>query len=236
MYADSNWFDTSTGELAPLTGAPTYANCAADTILGKSLNSLIQGDTICYQGHGVLAAATIVTFGSGGGNDYAALDMQSLAVSASRSAGKQRKLTRHRSVGSILFTVPRCHCRPGLPQHRSGAHPDSGPPPRSQHSSRFGGVLCLSCAGHQPLTTPTVTCVGRPAGHHTAPSRRPGSGRCETCATALNTYAVGKPATVRVIHDLETPTSGSLLAGRAAPIILICMWRGTCSRAPIGRA
>lgn len=76
MVAGSNTFVTSTGEVALLTGAPTYANCAADTDLGGNLNSLIRGNTICYQGHGMLAAATIVAFGSGGGNDYAELDVQ----------------------------------------------------------------------------------------------------------------------------------------------------------------
>jgi hypothetical protein len=77
VYADPNMFDTSTGEVALLlTGAPTYANCAADTDLGGNLNSLVRGNTICYQGHGMLAAATIVAFGSGGGNDYAELDVQ----------------------------------------------------------------------------------------------------------------------------------------------------------------
>jgi hypothetical protein len=76
VYADPNMFDTPTGEVALLTGTPTYANCAADTDLGGSLNSLIQGNTICYQGHGVLAAATIVALGSGGGNDYTELDVR----------------------------------------------------------------------------------------------------------------------------------------------------------------
>jgi hypothetical protein len=76
VYADPNMFDTSTGEVALLTGAPTYANCAADTDLGGNLSSLVQGNTICYQGHGMLAAATIVAFGSGGGNDYAELNVQ----------------------------------------------------------------------------------------------------------------------------------------------------------------
>jgi len=35
------------GELALLTGAPTYTNCAADTDLGGSLNSLVPGNIIC---------------------------------------------------------------------------------------------------------------------------------------------------------------------------------------------
>jgi hypothetical protein len=76
VNADPNMFDTTTGEVALLTGAPTYANCAGDTDLGGGLESLVQGNTICYQGHGVLAAATIVALGSGGGNDYAELDVQ----------------------------------------------------------------------------------------------------------------------------------------------------------------
>ena len=42
-----NKFDTGAGELALLTGAPTYTNCAADTDLGGSLNSLVPGNIIC---------------------------------------------------------------------------------------------------------------------------------------------------------------------------------------------
>lgn len=74
--SSSNKFDTTTGEVAMLSGSPTYANCAKDTNLGSSVWSVAPGQTVCYQGNGVLAAATIVSFGSGGGNDYAKLNVR----------------------------------------------------------------------------------------------------------------------------------------------------------------
>jgi hypothetical protein len=71
-----NEFTTSSGEIALLQKTPTFANCAADTVLSSQVNSLLPGDTICFQGHGVLAAATVMSFGSSGGNDYVTFDVQ----------------------------------------------------------------------------------------------------------------------------------------------------------------
>jgi hypothetical protein len=72
----SNEFTTIGGEVALLQETPTLANCAADTVLSSQVNSLVQGDTICFQAHGVLAAATLVGSGSSGGNDYVTFNVQ----------------------------------------------------------------------------------------------------------------------------------------------------------------
>lgn len=74
--SSSNEFDTTTGEVALLSGSPSYASCAGDTDLGSSVVNLTPGNTVCFQGHGVLAATTITSFGSGGGNDYAKLNVR----------------------------------------------------------------------------------------------------------------------------------------------------------------
>jgi hypothetical protein len=73
----SNEFVTDTGEVAVLPGgAPTFANCVDSTALGPNVTGVRAGQTICFQGHGVLAAAKVVSFGSSGGNYYTLLDVQ----------------------------------------------------------------------------------------------------------------------------------------------------------------
>jgi hypothetical protein len=69
-------FLTGNGEVALLTGAPTYAGCAADTVYGSQLQQVNQGDTVCFQGHGVLATATVVGTGNSGGIDYTVLNVR----------------------------------------------------------------------------------------------------------------------------------------------------------------
>lgn len=63
-------------QLGLLTGQPTYASCAKDTVVGSSLTSVAQGDTICVQGNGTIALATLVGSGSAGGISYVTLDVR----------------------------------------------------------------------------------------------------------------------------------------------------------------
>lgn len=70
------WYGGSGDELGLLTGQPTYSNCAKDTVVGGSLSSVTQGDTICVQGTGTIALVTLVGSGSTGGIDYVTLDVR----------------------------------------------------------------------------------------------------------------------------------------------------------------
>lgn len=68
-------FASGTGQLALLSGSlASYGNCKADTVFGTEL-SVAQGQTICFYGHGVVAAATMTGQGSSGGIDYAILNV-----------------------------------------------------------------------------------------------------------------------------------------------------------------
>jgi hypothetical protein len=70
-------FEVYNGTGALLSGAPpSFANCKADTAFGGTVSPMPQGDTICFQGHGVVAAAYLVNYASSGGIDYATLDVR----------------------------------------------------------------------------------------------------------------------------------------------------------------
>jgi hypothetical protein len=64
------------GEVAVLTGVPaTYSNCVSDTALAEFVGSVVQGQTVCFLGHSVRAAATVLGYGTSGGVAYATLEV-----------------------------------------------------------------------------------------------------------------------------------------------------------------
>lgn len=69
-------FSNSSGTVALLSGEPpSFTNCKTDTAVGGDVSSVSQGDTVCFQGHGIVAAAYVVNFASSGGIAYATLDV-----------------------------------------------------------------------------------------------------------------------------------------------------------------
>ena len=69
-------FRTAVGRLRFSAGnRPLLTNCKTDTAVGGDVSSVSQGDTVCFQGHGIVAAAYVVNFASSGGIAYATLDV-----------------------------------------------------------------------------------------------------------------------------------------------------------------
>lgn len=63
--------------LAVLTGLPvTFANCRDDTAYNNDLTGLVEGNTICYTGHGVIAAVTVRGYENNNNADYVLLDVK----------------------------------------------------------------------------------------------------------------------------------------------------------------
>jgi len=70
-------FVSDTGALSVLAGLPvTFANCRDDTAYGSDLTDILPGTTVCYAGHGVIAAVTVVKSVSSNNVDYVLLDVR----------------------------------------------------------------------------------------------------------------------------------------------------------------
>lgn len=73
----SDQIDTSDDQIALFKGiSPTYLDCKHDTVLGPYLDPVPPGNAVCFRGHGVIAAATVIGYGSRASISYVTLDVQ----------------------------------------------------------------------------------------------------------------------------------------------------------------